>query len=355
MNSVIGHSRPTIADDDIEAVARTLRSGWLSQGEEVRSLEAELARMVGMRGGVCVSSGTAALHLALVAVGVREGDRVAMPGYCCPSVLHAVRLAGGLPVLVDIDPLKLVIDADDLVKKVRGGVRALILVHLLGYPGPVEIRKDLGVDIAFIEDCAQSLGASVDSAPVGSFGDVGVFSFYATKLITTGEGGMVVSDDVELLSRVGEMRSARTGGNGISFNYTMSDVQAALGRSQLAKLNSFLEKRKRLAGLYRSELADCNLRFIEEIKGREPAHYRFVVGIEGKDLQDVITGMAKRRIECRRPFEEPVFMLLGENNLIGCRLAYSKLLSLPIYPSLGEGDLHRVAHELIRQIGGRGR
>jgi len=200
MSEVIGHSRPTIGRQDIDAIRRVLESGWLSQGEEVRSFEEELASKIGVADGVCVSSGTAALHLGLLAVGVREGDRVAIPGYCCSSVYHAVQLAGGSPVLVDIDPARMVMDEESLLRAVKRGARAVVLVHLLGYPGPVEIVGELGVPV--IEDCAQSLGASVEGQAVGSFGTVSVFSFFATKLITTGEGGMVASDDVQILANV---------------------------------------------------------------------------------------------------------------------------------------------------------
>ena len=348
MRDIIGHSRPTIAEDDIRAVRRVLKSGWIAQGDEVRGLEEELARAVGVADGVCVNSGTAALHLALVAAGVGKGDRVVIPGYCCSAVLRAVKLVGGLPVPVDVDPSKLVVDTKDLVKKTAAGATAVIFVHLLGYPGPVQAAVDTGVPV--IEDCAQSIGATVNGEPVGSFGTLSVFSFYATKLITTGEGGMVLSDDVDILSKVGKLRSSRTSGNGAAFSYTMSDIQAALGRSQLSKLVFFLKKRKKLVDIYRSELDGLPLDYIEEEDGKIPVYYRFVVRLRGIDVQSVIDSMEDAGVQCRRPFEEPLFKLTDDGDLPGCRKAFDELLSIPIYPSLGEEDVVHIAREMKRVV-----
>jgi perosamine synthetase len=340
----IGHSRPTIREEDYRAVARVLGSGWLARGSEVDGFERELAHYVGTAGGACVSSGTAALHLALRALGLGEGRAVAVPGYCCASVLDGVRLAGCRPVPVDVDPLNLVTDAGDLARAVRDGASAVVLVHLLGYPGPAGEAVDTGVPV--IEDLAQSLGARIDGRRVGSSGAASVCSFYATKLITTGEGGMVLSGNGEVLASVRRMRSARSHpGNG-AFAYEMSDLQAALGRSQLAGFEAFLEKRRSLARAYRDALHGSGLRFVPEREGVAPASYRFVVGVPGRDVGDIIRRMQIDGVECRRPFDEPVYRFTGGGDLSGCREAYETLLSLPLYPSLEVEQVERIAERL---------
>ncbi len=347
----IGHSRPTIREEDHRALARVLESGRLAGGAEVDGFERELAAYVGVGGGAAVSSGTAALHLALHALGLGEGQAVAVPGYCCRSVLDGLRLAGCRPVLVDVDPLNLVMDTGGVMRAVRSGASGVILVHLLGFPGPVEAVP--GIPVPVIEDLAQSLGAVVGGKKVGSFGAAAVCSFFATKLMTTGEGGMVLSGDEGIVAAVRRMRSARhRAGNG-SFAYAMSDLQAALGRSQLAGFESFLEKRRRLALAYRSALEGLELRFVTGPGGGEPAWYRFVVETAGRDVGDIIRGMEAAGVECRRPFEDPIYRFLGEDGLPGCREAYETLVSLPLYPSLGEEEVRMIAGNLRGILEGR--
>jgi dTDP-4-amino-4,6-dideoxygalactose transaminase len=346
----IPHSRPTIGDEDVLAVLRALRSGWIARGKEVESFEREFARFLGVAGGVAVSSGTAALHIALEAAGLGAGDRVAIPGYCCASVLSALSLAGCSPVLIDVDPARLVMDLDDLFGKLGDGVDGVVFVHLLGHPGPVEELR--GTAIPVIEDCAQSLGATIRGRQVGSFGTASVFSFYATKLMTTAEGGMVLSDDEGLLSRVKAASCARENSRGKAYPYAMSDLEAALGRSQLERLPHFLERRKEIERLYRQELSGAPVTFIEETEGREPARFRFIVRLPAGETGTVIGAMAARGIECRKPFEEPISSLLQEQGLAGSREACETLVSIPLYPSLPDEDAMYVAAALRESLAG---
>lgn len=343
----IPHSRPTIDNEDILAVSRVLRSGRLAMDEEVESFERELSRFVGRAQGSAVSSGTAALHLALEAAGLGAGDRVAIPAYCCQSVLSGLLLAGCTPVLLDIDPARLVVDLDDLFAKTADGVAGIVFVHLLGYPGPIEELHSIGIPV--IEDCAQSLGARIGGRQVGTFGTASVFSFYATKLMTTGEGGMVLSDAPAILRKVRSMRCARQNRRGKAFGYTMSDMEAALGRSQLARLPAFIEKRRAIARLYRKELSGAPVGFIEEEEGKDPACFRFIVRLPAGEPGPVRSAMAERGIECKRPFEEPILGVMWEQKLPGSREAFETLLSIPLYPSLRDEEAVHVA-ESLREI-----
>jgi dTDP-4-amino-4,6-dideoxygalactose transaminase len=341
---MIPHSRPDISEEDVRAVARVLRSGWIAQGREVGLFERETAAFVRTAGGAAVSSGTAALHLALAAAGLGPGDRVAIPGYCCASVLSGVRLAGCSPVLVDVDPARLVMDPDDLrAKSTSPGLAGVVFVHLLGCPGPIDELGSPGIPV--IEDCAQSLGARIKGRHAGSFGTASILSFYATKLMTTAEGGMVLSDDVELLAKVKAMRCAREAPPGKSFPYAMSDMVAALGRSQIARFPLFLERRREIARIYRRELSGTPLECIEEAEDTESACSRFIVRLPAGEPGSVIDAMSERGIECRRPFEEPISILLDEN-LPGAREAFDTLLSIPLYPSLGYEEVVQVAKVL---------
>jgi perosamine synthetase len=346
----IPHSRPDITEEDVQAVASVLRSGGIAQGRETERFERETAAFVRAAAGAAVSSGTAALHLALQAAGLRIGDRVAVPAYCCASVLAGVRLAGCSPVLVDVDPARLVMDIDNLRARVASGdLAGVVFVHLLGYFGPID---ELGSPaIPVIEDCAQSLGARIRGRHAGSFGTASVLSFYATKLMTTAEGGMVLSDDAGLVAKVKAMRCSRESARGRAYPYAMNDMEAALGRSQLARFPLFLERRREIARIYRRELAGTALEYIEGADATEPACYRFIVRLPAGEPGPVIEAMAEKGIECRRPFEEPLSILLGED-LPGAREAYATLLSIPLYPSLAYDEVMRVARALKDVLAG---
>ncbi|MFA4932791.1 MAG: DegT/DnrJ/EryC1/StrS aminotransferase family protein, partial [Caldisericia bacterium] len=189
---MIPHSKPTLDQRDYNAVLRVLQSGQISQGEYVKRFEANLSEFVGVKGGVATNSGTSALHLALLALEVGKGDEIILPSYVCTALLNAINYVGATPVLVDIEPDSFNLDAKRVKESLTEKTKAIIVPHLFGLPADMEELQSFGIPL--IEDCAQALGATYKGKQAGSFGALSIFSFYATKVIASGEGGMVLSD-----------------------------------------------------------------------------------------------------------------------------------------------------------------
>lgn len=346
---VIPHSRPSLGTVEVEAAAAVLRSGQVAQGPQVAAFEAEVAARLGLRGGVAVASGTAALHLALLALKVGRGDAVLIPSYTCAALLQAVRLAGAEPLLADVDPATGNMDREAAARATAFRCRALIPVHTFGWPADVEALRGLGVPI--IEDCAQALGATAGGRPVGSSGEAAVCSFYATKVIATGEGGMIVSNQPEVLAAVRDLRAYDEPPDGRPrFNYKMTDLQAAVGRVQLGRLPEFLGRRAAIAATYRKALADAPIALPPEVPGR--VYYRFVVRVPG-GAGPALEAFARRGITCRRPVHTPLHRLLGQEGFSGSEEAWRTFLSLPCAPALTDGEVARVAEAARAILGGR--
>src|SRR5712664_4068124 len=248
--TIIPHSRPTLGDDDAERVARVVRGGQVAQGPEVEGFEGELTRLLGAADAAAVSSGSVALELALRTLEVGPGDEVIVPTYACDAVYHAVTRCGATPVLADADPETLGLSAADATRRRTARTRAVIVVHPFGLAVDLDDFQALGV--ALVEDCAQTLGAVLGGHPVGARGGLAVCSFYATKLLTTGEGG-AVTGRADLVARARDARDYDERDDLTPrFNYKMTDMQAALGRSQLVRLDAFIARRRALAARYRA-------------------------------------------------------------------------------------------------------
>ena len=349
----IPHSRPTLGEEEAEAVFKVVLSGQITQGPQVTEFERELAAHVGVGYGVAVSSGTAALALALRALGVGEGDEVAVPSYACAALVHAVRFVGALPIPVDVDPRTGNLDPEDLGRRLGGRTRAIVLVHMIGSPARVEEVGRFGVPI--LEDCAMALGAKYKGRPVGSFGRASVFSFYATKMLATGEGGMVLTDDPDLAEAVRDFREYDMKEELLPrFNFKMTDIQAALGRVQLGKLDAFVERRKRIASLYDAAFRDLEVELPPKVEDAEPSYYRYILRV-GSDSEEVVEALRTRGIGAARPVFRPIHRYLGlpPGNFPGTEDIYRRAVSIPIYPSLRDGEVERVI-EGVRDVIGDG-
>jgi len=345
---MIQHSRPWIVEEDVAAVAATLRSGRLAGGEQVSEFERELARAVGQRGGVATSSGTAALHLALLALGVGEGDEVVLPSYACTAVLNAVGHTRASAVLCDVDPDTGNLDPAAARSRLTRRTKAVIVVHLFGHPADLDGVMEL--DVPVIEDCAQALGARWRGRPVGSVGTISVFSFYATKVISTGEGGMACSSSEKLLER---MRALRDYDNRdeyeVRYNYKMSDIQASLGLTQLSRLPAAIARRLRLAARYDAAFAGVGVPPPVRDARSDPIYYRYVVQVE--DVARVEAEFGARSVECKRPVYLPLHRYLNGRApaLLGAEAIYRRALSIPLYPALRDEEAEWVA-EVARDV-----
>jgi len=335
---MIPHSRPTIDKADILDVASVLRSGNIAQGSVVEKFEQELAHYVGVKGGVATSSGTAALHLALIALDITRKDTVALPSYVCTAVLNAVNYVGASPLLIDTHPDTFNMDVEDLKRRLTPQVKAIIVPHSFGLAADLEEIIALGIPI--IEDCAQSIGATYRNKLTGSFGNISIFSFYATKMITTGEGGMVVSNSEELLGKIRDLRDYDNKGNyGTRYNYKMTDFQAALGRSQLKKLNHFIEIRRKIAQRYTIELKNfCSLP-VNHGNDSKHIYYRYTINLS-RDVESFLKLSKEKGINCERPVFKPLHRYLNLSGFTNTDSVWEKTVSIPIYPTLTEKNIH---------------
>lgn len=347
---MIPHSRPTIDQADIDSVTERMRAGQLAQGEVVAEFERKMAGFIGVRCAVATNSGTSALHLALLALGVAQGDEVIVPSYVCTSLLHAARYVGADPVLADIALDDFNMNVDDVRQRITGRTKCVIVPHMFGCPADIAAFRALGLPV--IEDCAMSVGAEVRGHKVGTFGDMAVLSFYATKMMTTAQGGMLLGDSTDMIEDARDL--CYYDGRGASrahYNYRMTDVAAALGLSQLARLPAFIERRRAIAGRYRSALSRTPLIAPPDKPGH--VYYRFVARLS-EGLDDALEAMAASGVCCERPVEPPLHRLLSQTGFPSSDTAFGHALSIPIFPSLSDSEVKRVVDALERNFG-RGR
>jgi len=346
---MIAHSQPTIEPDDLAGVNRVLLSRHLAQGGEVRQFEDEAARALGLPGGVATSSGTAALHLALRALGVGAGAEVLIPSYTCVALLHAVDLVGATPRIVDCGPHDVNMGMNAAGRLISPATRAVILPHMFGRIAPVEAFRALGIPV--IENCAHALGGSSGGRPAGSVGDITVLSFYATKMITTGEGGMLLSRSASVLAEARDLRDYdNRAGYRLRYNYKMTDLQAALGRNQLRKLSRFVERRRTIARLYHAELNGVVPTFTPPRDG--DVFYRYVIGVP--DPERFIADTLERGVECKRPVYRPLHDLVAAGPCPNADAVHRRAVSLPIYPSLTDDEARAVSALTRSAAGGQG-
>lgn len=323
----IPHSRPSIGPEEIAAVARVLEGGQIAQGREVAAFEEECAAFLERRHAVAVSSGTAALHLALVALGVCPGDTVAIPSYACAALAQAVAWENAIPVPCDIggdfnlDPEQVPTDAV-----------AAIVPHLFG--ATARLPRDMPV----IEDLAQSFGGATGRGPA-----VAITSFYATKLMTTGEGGMVFTDEDGLAGLVRDLRDYDHRDDfKVRRACKMTDFQAAMGRVQLRRLPEFLARRETIARQYQAGLAGLPLE-LPRLDVR--VHFRYVVATEERNALEA--WLREQGIGACRPVYRPAHHTLG-GACPAAERAHGRNISLPIYPELPSASVTVVIESLRR-------
>jgi perosamine synthetase len=338
----IEHSRPTIGVKERSAVMRVVRSNFIAEGIEVRRFEEDLARYVGARGAVATSTGTLALHLALAALGIGRGDEVLVPSYVCRSVLNALAYAGATPRLCDVNEDDHNISFFEAQRKRTRRTRAVIVAHMFGCPAVVDRFKELGLFV--IEDCAHAIGAEHKGRPVGSFGDLAVFSFEGTKYIVAGQGGMVTANSAMLLNKLRRLKEPDAIEPGIKYTYRMTDLQAAVGRVQLSRLKEFIGKRTAIAEAYTKAFSGTGLTLPQHPSDGKHIFQRYMVRLKGPGA-----GFMKRctdlGVKVKQPVKPwPLHRYLG---LSGKDFPHTEKImrsgaSIPIYPSLSDRDVARV-------------
>ncbi|HBC86883.1 MAG TPA: hypothetical protein DCZ94_08015 [Lentisphaeria bacterium] len=328
----IHHSQPFFDSDDENSIIQVLHGRYISSGKRAAFLGKCAARLLGKRWAVPVQSGTDALVSALKILDLKENSGVAVPAYICSAPLDALAILKLRPVPVDIDRRTLAIDVR-LANRLDN-VSAVIAAHLFGIPAPLhEIRNR-----NLIEDCAQTLSIRTGGMAVGSMGRISICSFYATKLLTTGHGGIVAGNEEALLEKVLDLFDHDKRNEWEPhLHFLMSDLNAALGLSQIRKLKWFISERKRIAAIYSETLGQG--------KAARSIFSRFLVIPEKGDAAAVIRMFEKSGIEAKKPVFKPVFMYLGEpaRKFPNASWAHDKLVSVPIYPGMKEVQVDRIA------------
>lgn len=325
----IPHNRLTLGREEEEAAVNVIRSGWLAQGKEVEKFEIEFCHFLNISIGsaVAVSSGTAGLYLSLLALQA-SGKKVAIPVYTCSALRHAVTLVNGSPILIDCAPQtpNINITAAQLLGDIA------IIPHMFGIPQAIQTYNGL-----VIEDCAQSLGAIVHNVPVGLQGDVGVYSFYATKLLTSGgQGGMVVSKNRSVIDFIKDYRIFdQRKDDKVRFNFQMTDLQAAIGRVQLQKFPQFIKRRAEIYETYKN----AGLPLLDVEQGIHPVRFRAILSTPKQ--HEVIKALEKENIKAVIPLKSSE--IKGEKARFSNAFSLTKnTVSLPIYPTLSDNDVVRI-------------
>ncbi len=371
-------SLPHIDEAAIASVAEVLRSGQLVQGPQVAAFEAELQQWLGCRHAVAVSSGTAALHLALVALGIGPGDAVLVPDFTFPATGNVVRLVGARPVLVDVDPAGYSLSPAAVQAAIdawRGPerLRAVMPVHEFGHPVDMAGLMALAQRhrLVVVEDAACAIGAMVDSADgpraAGTAGTVGCFSLHPRKTLTTGEGGVLTTDDDALAARLRRLRNhgMERGTAGVVFheagyNLRLTDFQAALGRAQLPRLRGWIDARRALAARYRAALAPLVRAGALTLPAEHPGHswqtFMVVLGerSDGIDRAGAIRALAAEGIEANLGAQclsaQPAFADVAAASPVARRL-FAQGLALPFCEQYGAAEVQRVTAALARALG----
>lgn len=359
---------PDLTGNELAYVTECLRDSWISsQGKFVEEFERRCADVSECRHGVATCNGTAALHLALAALGVGPGDEVIVPALTFVATANAVKYCGAEPVFADSDAKSWCISPESVARLIGPQTRGIIPVHLYGQPCAMDELCDLAQreGLWILEDAAEALGAMYRDRPVGSFGVAGTFSFYGNKTIVTGEGGMVVTNDDALAARLRLLRAQgmdpqrRYWHSVLGFNYRMTNVAAAIGVAQLERLTWFLAQRRRLAQFYRSHLNGiADLTWVRAIPQTTHAHWMVAALFDEPDQRDrLFVEMARNGVETR-PFFHPIHhfpMYLDARTDNDCPVACDlsrRGFCLPTASYLREADV-RVITDVLKTVVGR--
>lgn len=342
---MILHNKPAINNKEIESLKSVLESGWIAQGKKVREFENLLCRYLGYKPGYAVafSSGTAALFVTLVSLGIKQSDEIIIPSYVCSAVLNAVYLARANPVLVDVNPEDFNISFEQTKKKISSKTKTIIIPHIYGVPANVD--KFVKLSIPVIEDCAQAIGSEYKGKKVGTFGDAAIFSFYASKMLTTGYGGMVFSKNGKIIEKIRDYREFDCRRHyKPRFNFQLSDFQAAMGISQIKRLPQFIEKRTEIADEYYEILPSENVWPSNRINNKRPNFYRFLIKVNNpKKLKRFLESKGIKAIIPIQTFEL-LHRYLRQNpkNFPVSEEIAKTTLSIPIYPSLKKYEIEKI-------------
>ena len=360
-------AEPEIGEEELKNVMEAVKSGWVSsKGKFISEFEERFAEYIGVKYGVATSSGTTALHLALVALGVKKGDEVIIPTLTFAAVANAVIYTGAKLVFVDSHPDYWCIDPEKIEEKITRKTKAIIPVHLYGHPCDMDIILKMAGEYGLyvIEDCAEAHGAEYRGRKVGSFSDISCFSFYGNKIITTGEGGMCLTNDERLAEKMKILRDhgmkpdRKYWHEVIGFNYRMTNLQAALGVAQLEKMEKFVQKKIEIAETYNSLLKNVDgITLPPKMPWARNVYWLYSILVDkssyGLDRDELIVKLLERGIETRRFFYPlhimPPYRTYAHGEYSVAENLSSKGLNLPSSVKLSYEEIYEIAH-LIKQL-----
>jgi perosamine synthetase len=366
---------PVLGDKELEYVTDCLKTGWISsRGKYVSEFEQRFAQYCGCKYGVSTTSGTTALHLAVASLGIGPGDEVIIPAFTMIATAFAVIYTGAKPVLVDVDPETWNMDANYIEEKITKRTRAIMVVHIYGHPCDMDeivgIAKKHGLYI--VEDAAEAHSAEYKGRKTGGLGDVGCFSFYANKIITSGEGGMIVTNHKDIAAKASRLKDLAFAileertylHSELGFNYRMTNVQAAIGLAQFEKIDEYAEMRRHNAHYYNSQLKEISgITLPPEKEWAKSVYWLYSILIEdqfGMDRDKLANKLLQREVETRKFFismhRQPVFLKMGlfkgESYPVSDELS-RKGLHLPSSSGLKEAEIEYISQVIndIRSTG----
>ncbi|WP_303235581.1 DegT/DnrJ/EryC1/StrS family aminotransferase [Methanosphaera cuniculi] len=351
---MINIAKPIITDEEIDAVVEVLKSGMLAQGQQVEKFQEEFSNYTEAKHGIATSSGTTALHTALLAAGIGPGDEVITTPFTFAATANSILYTGATPVFADIDPKTFNLNPSEIEDKITDKTKSILPVHLYGQPADLAPMVDIAEmnDLKLIEDAAQAHGAEYRGHKIGSIGDLGCFSFYPTKNMTTGEGGMVTTNDDELAEKSGMIRahgeSKRYEHDILGYNYRMTDIAASIGRIQLKHVDEFNDQRIANADFLSEQLAD-----VEGITTPYTApdvkhvfhQYTIRVADKRDEFKDYLTenGIGTGIHYPIVLYKQPYYVNQGiKGDCPEAELAASQVISIPVHPSLTQEELDTI-------------
>jgi len=345
------HNKPCLDSQELKAVEKVLESDWLIMGKEVKRLENNIKKLVNAKYAVATNSGISAVHLSLISLGIGAKDEVILPSYTFTGLLNPIYFLGAVPVIVDVEKNGFNIDPVKTKNRINKKTKAIIVPHTFGIPAKIDQIKKFKIPV--IEDCAHALGSSYCGKPLGSFGNISIFSFYATKMIVCGQGGMITTnnkkyfDIAQDLIHYDQRRDYK-----IRYNYQLTDVAASIGNAQFKKLKFFISKRRSIASRYIDVLEKNNdVEYWPKREDQNLNHYRFIVKFANKAQRDEFKlELAKKGISSIVPVED--YQLLHsalrqpKKYFPNSQKLSQTTLSLPVHPNLTEKEVNKIAKTL---------
>ena len=361
-------ANPEIGEEELNYIVQAVKSGWISsKGYFIDEFEKVFAEWMNTKYAITVSNGTVAIHLALLSLGIGPSDSVIVPDLTFASPANMVIEVGAKPIFVDVDPSYWCLDPKEVEKNITPNIKAIIVVHLYGHPAKMDEILEIAekYNLYVIEDCAEAHGAEFNGKKVGSFGRIATFSFYGNKIITTGEGGMIITNDDELADKIRLYRDhgmkPRYWHTVVGYNYRMTNIQAAIGLAQLKKVEKLIEKKRRIARIYSEELSNISgLRLHPEMEWAKCVYWLYSILIDKNRLNvsrdEFISKLSKYEIETRAFFyplhKMPAYRNHTSilNNFSASEYLSESGLNLPSGPKISEEEIVYITDKIKKII-----